>query len=82
MTALQATRASGKAHTPKVARTQGSLREGAGAGGLPRATEGECVTIKLAQTPNYAGSFRHGYAVPPHPLADGISEGGFSLVPS
>ena len=30
-----------------------------------KAAEGECVTIKLAQTPNYAGSFRHGYAVPP-----------------
>ena len=43
----------------------GSLREGAVAGGLPRVTEGECVTIKLAQTQNYAGSFRHGYAVPP-----------------
>ena len=28
-------------------------------------TEGERVTIKLAQTQNYAGSFRHGYAVPP-----------------
>ena len=58
-------------------KTKGSLREGADAGGLPRATEGERVTIKLAQTQSYAGSFRHGYAVPPHPLADGISEGGF-----
>jgi len=28
---------------------KGSLREGAGAGGLPRATEGECVDVKFNQ---------------------------------
>jgi hypothetical protein len=33
ITALQATRASGKAYTHEVARIQGSLREGAGAEG-------------------------------------------------
>ena len=33
--------------------------------------------MMLVQTESHAGSFRHGYAVPPHPLADGISEGGF-----
>ena len=34
----------------KVHKPKGSLREGAVAGGLPRATEGKCVTIKLAHT--------------------------------
>ena len=38
---------------------KGSLREGAGAGGLPRATEGELVTIKFVQSQGHAGSFRH-----------------------
>ena len=32
------------------AQTKGSLQEGAGAGGLPRATEGDCVTIKSVQS--------------------------------
>ena len=44
-------------------------------------TEGECVTMRLLQTQSFADSFRHGYAVPPHPLEDGISEEGFPLVP-
>ena len=64
----------------KLRTSKGSLREGAGAGGLPRATEGECVTMRLIQTQSYEGSF-HRYRGPPHPLADGISEGGFLLAP-
>ena len=32
--------------------------------------------MRLLQTQSFADSFRHGYAVPPHPFADGISEGG------
>ena len=42
---------------------KGSLREGAGAGGLPRATEGECVTMKLGGTESSADSFHH-FVVP------------------
>ena len=37
--------------------------------------------MRLLQTQSFADSFRHGYAVPPHPLADGISEEGFPFVP-
>ena len=57
------TKAQGKAHTPKDAQAQPKAPSGRELS--PKVTEGESVTIKLAQTPSYAGSFRHGYAVPP-----------------
>ena len=42
-----------------------SRQRGRGACIPTKSGEGERVTIKLAQTQNYAGSFRHGNAVPP-----------------
>ena len=51
---------SGKAHTPKVARACPKAPSGRE---LPtKSGEGERVTIKLAQTKSYAGSFRHANA--------------------
>ena len=51
------TNALGRAHTPKDARACSKAPSGRE---LPtKSGEGECVTIKLAQAPSHAGSFRH-----------------------
>jgi len=66
------TKASGEAHTPKVARIP---RAPSGRELSAKLTEGECVTMRLLQTQSYAGSFRHA------PRATFLPEEGFFATP-
>ena len=63
------TKAQGLAYTPKDARAHPQAPSGREL--APKATEGECVTIKLIQSQSHAGSFRHASR------ATFLPEGGF-----